>query len=368
MLLLDEADIFLSQRLKTDDNLQRNALVSIFLRTMEYYPGILFLTTNRPGALDEALSSRVHISIGFNDLDFHQTLALFRMNLGRSEKMAAERAIVPGQPKLVIRKEEIENFAKDQFQNSEHPWWNGRVIRNAFQIAMSLAYVESPKGYAEAWLDATAPPVQLTKEFGREHFESVLSIFNAFTTYRQSVFNKTDGELAESKEERYAGRGVPSLGPGPINRETSRGSRQVTPSAPIHPSHFGHSNRDSRLRPEQEHGYPSPRNTRPRVEPQYGSNPHRDSRPMHGYDQDHTGTSGYLTPRDSQPRQRSEYGYGTPLHDQSGGLDPPLSQPYSTPHLREQVISADSPGRIGSPSIRPSVEGREFNEGQYHYP
>jgi len=28
VLLLDEADIFLSQRLKTDDNLQRNALVS----------------------------------------------------------------------------------------------------------------------------------------------------------------------------------------------------------------------------------------------------------------------------------------------------------------------------------------------------
>lgn len=45
IVLLDEADIFLTRRNKTD--LERNALVSVFLRTLEYYTGILFLTTNR---------------------------------------------------------------------------------------------------------------------------------------------------------------------------------------------------------------------------------------------------------------------------------------------------------------------------------
>lgn len=45
VLLLDEADVFLEERSLHD--LERNALVSIFLRLLEYYRGILILTTNR---------------------------------------------------------------------------------------------------------------------------------------------------------------------------------------------------------------------------------------------------------------------------------------------------------------------------------
>ena len=46
MLLLDEADVYLERRSIND--LMRNSLVSIFLRLLEYFQGILFLTTNRP--------------------------------------------------------------------------------------------------------------------------------------------------------------------------------------------------------------------------------------------------------------------------------------------------------------------------------
>lgn len=45
ILLLDEADVFLEKRNMHD--IYRNALVSIFLRQLEYFQGILFLTTNR---------------------------------------------------------------------------------------------------------------------------------------------------------------------------------------------------------------------------------------------------------------------------------------------------------------------------------
>lgn len=45
ILLLDEADVFLEKRNMHD--IHRNALVSIFLRQLEYFQGILFLTTNR---------------------------------------------------------------------------------------------------------------------------------------------------------------------------------------------------------------------------------------------------------------------------------------------------------------------------------
>ena len=66
VLLLDEADVFLEQR--SAHNLERNKLVSIFLRMMEYYEGILFLTTNRVENLDAAFESRIHISMEYDEL------------------------------------------------------------------------------------------------------------------------------------------------------------------------------------------------------------------------------------------------------------------------------------------------------------
>ncbi len=66
ILLLDEADVFLEQRSSHD--LERNKLVSIFLRILEYYEGILFLTTNRVDNIDAAFQSRIHISMQYNEL------------------------------------------------------------------------------------------------------------------------------------------------------------------------------------------------------------------------------------------------------------------------------------------------------------
>jgi hypothetical protein len=68
ILLLDEADVFLQERDIRD--LRRNALVSIFLWHLEYYDGVFFLSTNRPGQLHEAFQSRIHITLGLPDLDF----------------------------------------------------------------------------------------------------------------------------------------------------------------------------------------------------------------------------------------------------------------------------------------------------------
>ena len=67
ILLLDEADVFLEQRSSHD--LERNKLVSIFLRILEYYEGVLFLTTNRVENIDAAFQSRIHISMQYNDLN-----------------------------------------------------------------------------------------------------------------------------------------------------------------------------------------------------------------------------------------------------------------------------------------------------------
>lgn len=66
MLLLDEADVFLSAR--SDADLARSELVAVFLTRLEYYQGICFLTTNRAASLDHAFRSRVDLFLPYRDL------------------------------------------------------------------------------------------------------------------------------------------------------------------------------------------------------------------------------------------------------------------------------------------------------------
>jgi hypothetical protein len=55
ILLLDEADVYIRCR---DNDLQHNAIVAEFLRTLEYFSGLLFMTTNRIDDVDDAILSR----------------------------------------------------------------------------------------------------------------------------------------------------------------------------------------------------------------------------------------------------------------------------------------------------------------------
>lgn len=67
IVLIDEADVFMSKR--TDYNIEYNACVSVFLRLIETYFGILFLTTNRDHGIDSAFDSRIHIRLRYNELE-----------------------------------------------------------------------------------------------------------------------------------------------------------------------------------------------------------------------------------------------------------------------------------------------------------
>ncbi|MCB1957356.1 MAG: AAA family ATPase [Rhodocyclaceae bacterium] len=55
VMLIDEADVYIRRR---DDDMAANAVVGVFLRVLEYFNGLLFLTTNRIGDIDEAIVSR----------------------------------------------------------------------------------------------------------------------------------------------------------------------------------------------------------------------------------------------------------------------------------------------------------------------
>lgn len=62
ILLLDEADVYIRCR---DNDLQHNAIVAEFLRTLEYFKGLLFMTTNRVGDVDDAILSRCIATIKY---------------------------------------------------------------------------------------------------------------------------------------------------------------------------------------------------------------------------------------------------------------------------------------------------------------
>jgi hypothetical protein len=55
ILLLDECDVYVAARGR---DLEQNAIVGVFLRTLEYYAGVLFMTTNRADLVDDAVASR----------------------------------------------------------------------------------------------------------------------------------------------------------------------------------------------------------------------------------------------------------------------------------------------------------------------
>ncbi len=66
VMLIDEADVYIKRR---DDNMTMNAVVGVFLRVLEYFNGLLFLTTNRVDDIDEAIVSRCIALIKYNPPD-----------------------------------------------------------------------------------------------------------------------------------------------------------------------------------------------------------------------------------------------------------------------------------------------------------
>ncbi|ORY18644.1 hypothetical protein BCR34DRAFT_596219 [Clohesyomyces aquaticus] len=122
ILLLDEADVFLEKREIHD--IHRNALVSIFLRLLEYYQGILFLTTNRVETFDDAFQSRIHMGIRYENLSRSARKEVWSHHVGSVLKMEGQR---------------FEPFEKEHFDELSKATLNGRQIKNAVKSAQSIS-------------------------------------------------------------------------------------------------------------------------------------------------------------------------------------------------------------------------------------
>ncbi|GME51070.1 hypothetical protein CAC42_2026 [Neofusicoccum parvum] len=136
ILLLDEADVFLQQRKHT--NLNINAIVSVFLRQLEYYSGVLFLTTNRLGDIDRAFKSRIHVALEYKRFNKRTTWKVYKLCLDRLQTQYDSR-----NRELDIKYDAIRDWAKKHFLDNR---WNGREIFNACQTAIALAEWDVKKG------------------------------------------------------------------------------------------------------------------------------------------------------------------------------------------------------------------------------
>jgi hypothetical protein len=76
VLLLDEADVYIRRR---DNDLEHNAIVAEFLRTLEYFSGLLFMTTNRTGDVDDAILSRCIATIHYETPGRDDAARLWRL-------------------------------------------------------------------------------------------------------------------------------------------------------------------------------------------------------------------------------------------------------------------------------------------------
>jgi SpoVK/Ycf46/Vps4 family AAA+-type ATPase len=143
LVLIDEADVFLEARSSTE--IERNALVCVMLRLLEYYSGCLFLSSNRAAAsIDAAIASRITVMLTYPPLDLE----------GRSKVWKNLIQLVPTMPVDPTTGAVREKIANNPRKASKYRLYfdesdynllasgyqlNGRQIKNTIVLARALA-------------------------------------------------------------------------------------------------------------------------------------------------------------------------------------------------------------------------------------
>ena len=92
----------------------------VFLRVLEYYSGVLILTTNRVGQFNKAIKSRINLSLYYPPLNEDQSLKIWGINLKRPKRVYGAETVVedsknrrkPALPVIKFNSKQIMDFAK----------------------------------------------------------------------------------------------------------------------------------------------------------------------------------------------------------------------------------------------------------------
>ncbi|KAI0437534.1 hypothetical protein F4803DRAFT_570718 [Xylaria telfairii] len=163
IMLIDEADIYLEERKVSD--LHRNILVASFLRALEYFKGILFLTTNRVGAFDEAFVSRINLQIHYPEFSDEDRDKVWEAFFQKLEEERETTMRIPPSTRDYPRLQEIRELK-----------WNGREIRNSFQIAVALAEKQGLKD-KEGRILIKSDHIKATVDMSRD-FKNYLAVLH----------------------------------------------------------------------------------------------------------------------------------------------------------------------------------------------
>lgn len=110
VLLLDEADVYVHAR---GNDMQQNAVVGVFLRVLEYQDTVLFLTTNRPDDVDDAIASRCIARLSYDTPSKADQCRIWRVLCDTTGTPITDTAIadiVTGNPQLTGR--DVKNLLK----------------------------------------------------------------------------------------------------------------------------------------------------------------------------------------------------------------------------------------------------------------
>jgi hypothetical protein len=103
----------------------------VLLEKLEYYSGILFLTTNFCGEIDEAIASRIDVHLRYPKLDRKARSKLFK-NMVEFAGSSEDPSISHG-----LTEQDFWNLSKWQL--------NGREIKNAVKVSARMCYAKQEK-------------------------------------------------------------------------------------------------------------------------------------------------------------------------------------------------------------------------------
>ncbi|KAJ3467742.1 hypothetical protein MRS44_005306 [Fusarium solani] len=143
IVLIDEAEVYMEQR--EPGQTGRNALVTAFLRSMEYFPGLLFLTSNGIGLFDEAVMSRIHLAVQYERPTDAERTEIWRKLFDKLEQdqesgfgSTSQKDGSTIKPTIIVRSTARDVvLSKEQYATNLK--LNGRDIRNLLLSAISLA-------------------------------------------------------------------------------------------------------------------------------------------------------------------------------------------------------------------------------------
>jgi len=116
ILLIDEADVYVHSR---GNDIRQNAIVGVFLRILEYYSGVLFMTSNRDTVIDDAILSRA--------------LAHIRYKMPGRTHLREIWEVIAKEFKINIPSIVIEDAVK------EFDYISGRDVKNILKLSNLLA-------------------------------------------------------------------------------------------------------------------------------------------------------------------------------------------------------------------------------------